>query len=111
MSSAILDKNVAEKQEDLFERDDEEDDIFSDNQKFGAIVDDYKRVMKRANPKTNTEMLSIGFRSRKGTVAPFSGETEMTDLNADASIQALTELSSEVTLFDFTNRRRVQQAS
>lgn len=81
MSSAILDKNVAEKQEDLFERDDEEDDIFSDNQKFGAIVDDYKRVMKRANPKTNTEMLSIGFRSRKGTVAPFSGETEMTDLS------------------------------
>lgn len=81
MSSAIVDKNMADKQEDLFDRDEGEDDIFSDNQKFGAIVDDYKRVMKRVNPKTNTDVLSIGFRSRKGTVAPFSGQTEMTDLS------------------------------
>ncbi len=81
MSSAVVDKNISDKHEQMFDRDEEEDDIFSDNQKFGAIVDDYKRVMTRGNPKTNTEMLSIGFRSRKGTVAPFSGETEMTDLS------------------------------
>lgn len=31
MSSAIVDKNMADKQEDLFDRDEGEDDIFSDN--------------------------------------------------------------------------------
>ena len=53
MSSAF---HIAkEKDDDLFDRDEvdqeDEDDIFHDNNKFGAIVDDYKRVMARGNKK------------------------------------------------------------
>lgn len=87
MSSAF---HIAkEKDDDLFDRDEvdqeDEDDIFHDNNKFGAIVDDYKRVMARGNKKNNNgEMLvtkGLKGRSRKGTVAPYAGETEMTDLD------------------------------
>jgi hypothetical protein len=31
MSSAVVDKNISDKHEQMFDRDEEEDDIFSDN--------------------------------------------------------------------------------
>jgi len=42
----------------LFDRDELDDDIFSGNQRFGAIVDDYKRVMNR-KPKDNDEAMTV----------------------------------------------------
>lgn len=42
MSSAIQPSK-----DDLFERADDMDDIFGGNERFGAIVDDYKRVVNR----------------------------------------------------------------
>lgn len=68
------------REEDLFDRDDLDDEIFEGNERFGAIVDDYKRVMNRGKKSKDNEMLSLTLNSRpsrKGTVAPFDDDTNM----------------------------------
>lgn len=107
MTSAIQ-PSRANREEDLFDRDEEnEDDIFSGNERFGAIIDDYKRVMNRGKQQKEKEsdMLSLAIRparSRKGTVAPYDGETEMSlrDLEDDSVGTKESPLNDRLTLGD-----------
>lgn len=78
---SVSPSRVVGRDEDLFDRDD--DDIFHGNDRFGAIVDDYKRVINR-RPKHNDEDLTVKPKQKSkhsggsiGRIAPIDDETEL----------------------------------
>ena len=68
-------------------------------------MDDYKRVMSRKPKEKDSDMLSLTVkpvRSRKGTVAPYDGETELSlrDLEDDSVGTKESPLNDRLTLGD-----------